>query len=91
MKNYTSGVGMAVALLPRGVATEWTRTSPPNYVARAHAIIGLSVDEGRVWDIIAAFRMLDDESKGKRAWRSQPSSASTILFTTIKNPSPHNG
>jgi cephalosporin-C deacetylase-like acetyl esterase len=69
MKNYTSGVGMAVALLPRGVATEWTRTSPPNYVARAHAILGLTVDEGRVWDIIAAFRMLDDESKGKRAWR----------------------
>jgi cephalosporin-C deacetylase-like acetyl esterase len=68
VKNYMPG-GMAVALLPRGVAAEWTRISPPNYVARAHALLGLTVDEGRVWDIIAAFRMLDDETKGKRAWR----------------------
>jgi cephalosporin-C deacetylase-like acetyl esterase len=68
VKNYTPG-GYAVALLPRGVAAEWTRTSPPNYVARAHALLGLTVDEGRIWDIIATFRMLDDEAKGKRAWR----------------------
>ena len=38
------------------VSPEWTRTSPPNYVERAHALLGRTVDEGRVWDVIATHR-----------------------------------
>jgi hypothetical protein len=46
--------GSAVLLAPRGIGpTEWSRASPPNYVARAHAILGRSVDQGRVRDVMA--------------------------------------
>jgi hypothetical protein len=42
---------------PRGVgATRWTpkKGRNENYVERAHALLGCTVDAGRVWDIIAA-------------------------------------
>lgn len=39
----------------RGVgATRWTRKNPPNYVERAHVLLGLTVAGGRIWDVIAA-------------------------------------
>jgi dienelactone hydrolase len=45
--------------MPRGVGqTRWTRRNPPNYVERAHVLLGRTVDTGRVWDIIAAARHL---------------------------------
>jgi cephalosporin-C deacetylase-like acetyl esterase len=41
-------------LAPRGVGpTAHSRKSPPNYVERAHALLGATVDEGRVRDISA--------------------------------------
>ena len=44
---------------PRGVgATRWTQRDPPNYVKRSHALLGRTVDSGRVWDIVAAARYL---------------------------------
>ena len=46
-------------LSPRGVGKNaWTRRSPPNYVERAHALLGRTVDQGRVWDAVAAVRWL---------------------------------
>ena len=48
-------------LNPRGINTKWTRKSPPNYVERSHALLGRTVDEGRVWDVIAAFKYLQKE------------------------------
>ncbi|HWG45161.1 MAG TPA: prolyl oligopeptidase family serine peptidase [Gemmataceae bacterium] len=54
-------------LFPRGVkGGEWTRKSPPNYVERSHALLGRTVDEGRVWDIIAAIKHLQKEKKAPR-------------------------
>jgi cephalosporin-C deacetylase-like acetyl esterase len=51
-------------LFSRGIVdNEWTRKSPPNYVERAHALLGRTVDEGRVWDIIATVRHLQKEKK----------------------------
>ncbi len=50
---------------PRGVGpTRWTRTNPPNYVARAHVLVGRTADTGRVWDIIAAARYLHNKYGG---------------------------
>jgi dienelactone hydrolase len=51
-----AGAGQAVVICePRGTgATRWTTKDPPNYVARAHALLGRTVDTGRVWDVIAA-------------------------------------
>jgi dienelactone hydrolase len=55
-KPYGTG-GPVVILPPRGTGkTEWTLKSPPNYVARAHALLGATVDEGRVRDIAATVR-----------------------------------
>jgi cephalosporin-C deacetylase-like acetyl esterase len=54
-----------LTLLPRGVgAASWTKKSPPNYVERAHALLGRTVDEGRVRDICAVARFFK-EKEGK--------------------------
>ena len=51
---------------PRGVGrTRWTRKNPPNYVERAHALLGRTVDTGRVWDVAAAARYLYGSRGGK--------------------------
>jgi len=53
-------------LAPRGVDTSrWTRRNPPNYVERSHALLGRTVDGGRVWDIIAVARYLHAKHGGK--------------------------
>ena len=51
-----------VILSPRGSAEtiKWTAKNPPNYVARAHALLGRTVDGGRVWDVQAVARMLHE-------------------------------
>ena len=44
---------------PRGVGpTRWTQKDPPNYVKRSHALLGRTVDAGRVWDVVATARYL---------------------------------
>jgi len=57
----TRAEGQAVVLCePRGVgATKWTRKNGPNYVERSHALLGRTVDTGRVWDVIAAAKFLN--------------------------------
>jgi dienelactone hydrolase len=54
-------------LSPRGVEEHWTTKSPPNYVERSHALVGRTVDEGRLWDVCAALRDFDKPVKWK--WR----------------------
>jgi cephalosporin-C deacetylase-like acetyl esterase len=49
--------------------TTWTRKSPPNYVERSHALLGSTVDSGRVYDVAATARSLTDQSKEKKSWR----------------------
>jgi hypothetical protein len=56
-------------LCPRGGGPlRWTRKSPPNYVERAHALLGRTVDQGRVWDVAAVARLLAMAGDGKRDW-----------------------
>jgi dienelactone hydrolase len=45
-----------ITILPRGVFEPWTRQSPPNYVERAHALLGHTVDEGRLRDLMSIRR-----------------------------------
>ncbi|HKI35504.1 MAG TPA: prolyl oligopeptidase family serine peptidase [Gemmataceae bacterium] len=63
------GEGPRYFLYPRGVdrGTEWTTKSPPNYVERAHALLGLTVDNGRLWDVLAVLHDVDKPAKLK--WR----------------------
>ena len=54
----------------RGYANNsWTEKSPPNYVARSHALLGRTPDEGRVWDTIAVIRRLSEEDPKRKSWR----------------------
>jgi dienelactone hydrolase len=46
----------SISFVPRGYLPTWTTKSPPNYVARAHALLGKTVDEGRVADIVTTLR-----------------------------------
>ena len=58
--NQVKASGLNIVLCePRGIgATKWTRKNPPNYVERCHALLGRTVDAGRVWDVIAAAKYL---------------------------------
>lgn len=54
-------------LEPRGSArSPWTHKSPPNFVERAHALLGTTVDEGRVRDIISVVRSYADIGTHRR-------------------------
>jgi cephalosporin-C deacetylase-like acetyl esterase len=58
--------GIVEAIGPRGtdfMGPRWTRKSPPNYVERAHPLIGKTVDHQRVYDIVALVRYLTDMYK----------------------------
>jgi hypothetical protein len=61
--------GDALRSNERTAPTNWARKSPPNYVERSFALLGSTVDTGRVRDIAATARWLDDVYKGKYQWR----------------------
>ena len=51
-----------------GSRGDWTQKSPPNFVERSHPLLGQTVDQGRVWDIMALSAYvpkLHDEKKEK--------------------------
>lgn len=55
-------------LFPRGTGpVAWERKDPPNYVARSFALLGETVDQGRVRDVVAAVRWLQQEET-PREW-----------------------
>ena len=62
------GEGGVSVLLCRGIESEWTRKSPPNYIERSHALLGQTVDEGRVRDVIAVARGSRSQ-KSEFSWR----------------------
>jgi len=56
---------VAYRVAPRGIgATQWTHKNPPNYVERSHVLLGRTVDAGRVWDVIAAARLVRARAAG---------------------------
>jgi len=62
IKTLTRPGDMVFTVAVRGVGkTQWTQKNPPNFVERAHALLGRTVDTGRVWDIAAAVRYLRNE------------------------------
>jgi dienelactone hydrolase len=65
-----TGKNDVLSLTVRGGQPEaWTHKSPPNYVERSHALLGQTVDEGRVWDVAAAVRSLSERNKTDQPWR----------------------
>jgi len=60
-----------IFVMPRGVGpTQWTTKNPPNYVERSLALIGRTVDSGRVWDVrvaaLATKKLLSMSGAGER-------------------------
>lgn len=68
-KKWSAQIFLYYALATRGVEEPWTEKSPPNYVKRAHALLGRTVDQGRVWDIISTIRYVNAKSQKEQDWR----------------------
>jgi hypothetical protein len=72
---------------PRGLGeTEWTRKSPPNYVDRAHYLLGRTVDSGRVWDIAAIGRYLHERENKKVCVVAEKNSAVLATYAALLEP-----
>lgn len=67
IRDLAGGAG-CYRLEPRGVGgTRWTVKSPPNFVERAHVLLGTTADAQRVRDAIAAARFVRERS-GTEVW-----------------------
>jgi dienelactone hydrolase len=65
LKQYAASHRIVVLCEPRGIGqTKWTRKNGPNYIERSHALLGRTVDAGRVWDVIAAAKYLAARKEG---------------------------
>jgi hypothetical protein len=77
-----------VVLAPRGSGpTTWSHRSPPNYVERAHALLGRTVDQGRVWDIASTAHWLEGKKGVKLIGRGQ--SGVLAAYAALFEPSIH--
>jgi len=66
LKDVRKEGDVVYLLQPRGVGpSRWTRRDPPNYIARAHVLLGRTVDGGRVRDVAATARYLHAKHGGK--------------------------
>jgi cyanophycinase len=61
--------GPVMWLEPCGVGRlKWTRKNPPNYVERSYALLGKTVDLGRVHDILSTLKV-HPKPPGEKGWR----------------------
>jgi dienelactone hydrolase len=67
------GDGFTIGGALRGFNHWWTEKSPPNYVERSHLLLGRTVDQGRVRDVIALMGNVEEDSratnKGPIDWK----------------------
>jgi dienelactone hydrolase len=64
-KPLTQDSDSVFLLSPRGCGgLKWSRKWPPNYAERAHALLGRTVDTGRVWDVQSVARWLHETDFG---------------------------
>lgn len=81
----------AVLLLnPRGCGgLAWTKKSPPNYVERSHALLGSTVDAGRVWDVRSVARWVHENDPHSARVRVAGRGQAGILgaYATLFEPS----
>ena len=62
IKKLSRPGDLVFTVAARGVGkTQWTQKNPPNFVERSHALLGRTVDAGRVRDIAAAACYLRNE------------------------------
>jgi len=73
--------------IPRGLLHEWTKKSPPNYVERAHALLGRTVDTGRVRDIAAIASYLKEKEKADFAVVGKGQAGILAAYAALLEPS----
>jgi dienelactone hydrolase len=57
LKNFCGEQDSIYVVEARGLGgSRWTGKNPPNYVERAHYLLGRTVDSGRVWDLATTAR-----------------------------------
>lgn len=71
--NAEINKGLIAVIWPRGSnpngEPEWSTKSPPNYVERSHVLLGRTVAEGQVLDVILTMKRLEVEYKDKKHWK----------------------
>lgn len=86
LKDLTEKNAIYVCL-PRGIGfSSWTQKNPPNYVARAHYLLGRTVDSGRVWDIAATARYLHEREKKNVCLVAEKGSAVLAACAAVLEP-----
>jgi dienelactone hydrolase len=63
VREVPAPLGFGFGLMPRTIINDWNKASPPNYVVRAHALLGMTVDQREVFDIIAYLKAQKAERK----------------------------
>ncbi len=61
-----TGIGIKIYGNLRGVNPLWTEKSPPNYVERSHELLGRTIDQGRVRDVLAFIPDLGGKANAKK-------------------------
>jgi dienelactone hydrolase len=80
LKNKLSNDTVLYVCEPRGLgATRWTRKNPPNYVERSLALLGRTADAGRVWDVAATARYLQQKYGAKAVVKLSGENGAAIL------------
>lgn len=75
------GDSSALLLCPRGTGKlAWTKKNPPNTVERSLALLGATVDSGRIWDVtVVAQNHCEGGREGGRKWRAAGTGQAGIL------------
>ncbi len=79
LKDLTQPDDAIYICYPRGIGpTRWSRKTPGNYVERSLALLGRTADTGRVWDIIAAARYLNQSTNNKQVYLAGHSNSAVL-------------
>jgi hypothetical protein len=80
LQNFAANQDAVYCCEPRGIGgSRWTRKNPPNYVERAHYLLGRTVDSGRVWDLAATAGYLRQLHQAQSAIHLAGEGASAVL------------
>jgi dienelactone hydrolase len=73
---------------PRGIGdTSWSHKNPPNYVERAHYLLGRTVDSGRVWDLAATARYVRTLGRGRQIYLAGEGPAAVLaVYAALLEP-----
>lgn len=73
VKSIAAADDSVTLVEPRGIGEmKWTMSNPPNFVVRSHALLGSTVDTGRVLDVLSTAALLSGGEKNGSGKPSTP-------------------